>query len=324
MRSFARGLVEENDVSDLPDLHATAAGLKAFCTNWGGDMIEECRRCCGGQGASLSSGVAQLLVDFNAIQPLAEGDKIILALQTARFLVRAAQIVQSKSSGSLSSAVAYLAEDVPSPKFSRELLRNVGNLVQVFKWRARQSVFRAAREFNAKLQSGQPFDAAWNNCALPLVNAAENHSVFTILETFAEGVSKVEDVAVKRVLERLAIHFALVQVREHGVDWIGYLNLEQVDHVNEVIMQLLSEIRPDAVSLVDAFAIPDRVLHSALGRYDGNVYEALYDFAKNNPLNKEEYIQDLFHSHLKKVLDVDYLQKTKSQQRVQSFVPSKL
>jgi acyl-CoA oxidase len=53
-------------------------------------------------------------------------------------------------------------------------------------------------------------------------------------------------------------------------------------------MQLLAEIRPNAVAVVDAFDYPDKVLGSCLGRYDGQVYQALYEYAKNSPLNEKE------------------------------------
>ena len=39
-------------------------------------------------------------------------------------------------------------------------------------------------------------------------------------------------------------------------------------------MQVLRELRPDAVGLVDSFAIPDYVLDSSLGRFDGDVYRS--------------------------------------------------
>lgn len=43
--------------------------------------------------------------------------------------------------------------------------------------------------------------------------------------------------------------------------------------------------RGDAVSLVDAFDWHDETLASDLGRYDGQVYEALYNSAKRSRLN---------------------------------------
>jgi len=55
-------------------------------------------------------------------------------------------------------------------------------------------------------------------------------------------------------------------------------NLKKVD-------ELLATVRPQAVPLVDGFAIPDYLLNSALGRYDGNAYPALVDFATREPIN---------------------------------------
>ena len=53
-------------------------------------------------------------------------------------------------------------------------------------------------------------------------------------------------------------------------------------------LDLLKALRPNAVSLVDAFDFPDAVLDSALGRWDGQVYQALYDFAQCSKLNEKE------------------------------------
>ena len=47
-------------------------------------------------------------------------------------------------------------------------------------------------------------------------------------------------------------------------------------------------IRHEAVPLVDAFDIPDAVLNSSLGRYDGDVYTDLYERALKCPRNKSE------------------------------------
>ena len=52
------------------------------------------------------------------------------------------------------------------------------------------------------------------------------------------------------------------------------------------IVQLLC--RREAVPLVDAFDIPDADLNSALGRYDGDVYKHLFEWALRAPRNKEE------------------------------------
>lgn len=51
--------------------------------------------------------------------------------------------------------------------------------------------------------------------------------------------------------------------------------------------ELLRDIRPNAVGIVDSFDIHDDILSSALGSYDGRVYERLFMEAAKNPLNAE-------------------------------------
>ncbi len=45
---------------------------------------------------------------------------------------------------------------------------------------------------------------------------------------------------------------------------------------------LFTEIRPDALALVEAFQYSDNTLHSAIGRADGKAYETLLNWARNS------------------------------------------
>jgi hypothetical protein len=70
----------------------------------------------------------------------------------------------------------------------------------------------------------------------------------------------------------------------------GYLSSSQLNVVENTVLQLLAALRPNSVALVDAFDFTDRLLGSVLGRYDGQVYENLYNWALNSPLNKTQVI----------------------------------
>lgn len=61
------------------------------------------------------------------------------------------------------------------------------------------------------------------------------------------------------------------------------------------------QLRPNAISLVDAFNYTDHYLDSILGRYDGNVYPKLYEAAWKDPLNKSD-IADGFHEYIRPLL----------------------
>ena len=45
------------------------------------------------------------------------------------------------------------------------------------------------------------------------------------------------------------------------------------------------QLRPETIALVDAFDISDTVLNSALGSYDGRVYEQLFESARTSAMN---------------------------------------
>ena len=63
---------------------------------------------------------------------------------------------------------------------------------------------------------------------------------------------------------------------------------QQIATLKMCFLRLLSDIRPEAVALVDAYDYSDHALGSVLGRYDGEVYENLYKWAQGSPLNKTD------------------------------------
>ena len=81
----------------------------------------------------------------------------------------------------------------------------------------------------------------------------------------------------------------------------GYINEAQLDALRAHLMALYKAVRPDAVAYVDGFDFTDRHLSSALGRYDGQVYESLYEFARNYPMNKTEVCMQIYICYLNNV-----------------------
>ena len=53
---------------------------------------------------------------------------------------------------------------------------------------------------------------------------------------------------------------------------------------------MVTNYTQEAVPLVDAFDFHDQILNSALGRYDGDVYRHLYEWALRAPRNKTEVL----------------------------------
>uniref|UniRef100_A0A1X7T9X5 Acyl-coenzyme A oxidase n=1 Tax=Amphimedon queenslandica TaxID=400682 RepID=A0A1X7T9X5_AMPQE len=77
--------ISEGNLKSLPELHATSAGLKAFCSELCCNGIELCRLSCGGHGYSAASGLPQLYADYSP-SPTYEGENTVMLLQTARLM----------------------------------------------------------------------------------------------------------------------------------------------------------------------------------------------------------------------------------------------
>lgn len=97
------------------------------------------------------------------------------------------------------------------------------------------------------------------------------------------------DKAIYDVLLKLFRLFALHTLEQEGSEFYvsGACSKNQIALARtNTVMQLLKDIRPHAVRLVDAWGFDDWVLDSSLGREDGKVYEDMfYRASELNPLN---------------------------------------
>lgn len=80
----------------------------------------------------------------------------------------------------------------------------------------------------------------------------------------------------------------------------GFLNPMQAGLLRQAVRDLLPVLRADAVPLVDAWGHSDHALNSALGRRDGQVYDALLASVQPdmNPMNRD-LITPAFEESLK-------------------------
>jgi acyl-CoA oxidase len=65
----------------------------------------------------------------------------------------------------------------------------------------------------------------------------------------------------------------------------GYFTPSDLDKLRDILYAEYRTIRPDAVAIVDSFEFNDRFLNSAIGSYDGRVYENLFEWAAQSALN---------------------------------------
>ena len=295
-----------SETKDLPEVAATAAGLKALSTFLTAQGIEDCRKCCGGNGYLLSSGIAALSQDF-VWQTTAEGDFIILILQTARFLIKCLKKVQK---GTSQSGPCEYLNIVQSPNFniqsnplprvtSYETFFNLDYLQNALRHRALLSVFNV----HQSLSEYKP-EEAWNNCSIELVDAVKAHCTYFMFNNFLSKAKGVEDPNVASVLTEVLRLYAVNEIIE--CSGFGFIMVDELKYARVALVKLLQILRPNGIALTDAFDIPDRVLNSTIGRYDGNVYEALIESVKSSQLNDTDPFVG-YEEELRPRLDLDLL-----------------
>jgi len=169
-------------------------------------------------------------------------------------------------------------------------------------------VVNVGQEFQQKMMENDGrFDDALNSVAVQLISTVRAHTFAFMLNNFALSVKSTPEPSVAKVIGKVCALFACSNILDQP-HWNGLLDSHHLRLVRSATSQLLNELRPDVVSLVDAFDIPDRVLNSTIGRADGNVYEALFEAAQRSTLNQVEPFMG-YKEVLQPYLDLEFLKR---------------
>ncbi|XP_061181287.1 peroxisomal acyl-coenzyme A oxidase 1-like [Saccostrea echinata] len=289
--------IEAGNLESMPQLHAISAGLKAFSSWTCSAGVETCRLCCGGHGYSHASGLPKIYIDC-VPGCTYEGENNVMMLQVARFLMKIYGKMQNGES--LPSFMQYLTTDLNKRSCMTEEVA-LKCLVMAYEHRAARMIRDAAANMQNLVQCGKSPMEAWIGSTVMLTWAATAHCHAFVTKHFVETITNSKmDAKVRSALTGLCKLYAVHGIVENLGGFIqdGFFDCNQVSLLQNKLMELLAEIRPNAVAFVDAFDYPDEVLQSCLGRYDGQVYQALYEYAKSSPLNEKEVL-DSYHKYIK-------------------------
>jgi acyl-CoA oxidase len=279
---------KSGDFSRLAEMHAASSGLKSLSTMLAADGIETCRRAMGGHGFGGGSGMIPLNNDYLS-KPTVEGDNWMITQQTASYLIKRMTQVISKPNQTTREPVdsqlrIYMQSLSRSPSF--DILNSDEAIVQAFQHRLS---YLTHQTYIQRIEQKQP----WTQLMMSLHNLSRAHSQQLLVANFYNAVFvstpnppvPASTLDVLRTLFRL---FALYTLDTCASEFLlaGALTTSQLKEVQPRIQLLMQQIRPHAVRLVDAWSIPDYLLESSLGRYDGDVYNDLFKKAHlENPLN---------------------------------------
>ncbi|ETN61709.1 acyl-CoA oxidase [Anopheles darlingi] len=292
--------LDQGNLERLPELHAIACCLKAVTTADGAKSVEVCRMACGGHGYMTCANFYNLY-GFVTAACTYEGENTVLLLQTARYLVKVWN--QAIKGQPLGPTVQYLANFIQNKTNRHPWIDTVPGIVKALHTVAAGKLRLAFEHIEQRKKAGYTHEEAVNLTALELTQTADAHCRAFLVQSAYEMIEKLCQTATApfaKVMRSICELYAYNEAIESIGSLVRFTTISESD-INRLqvkLEQTLLAIRPNAVSIVDAFAIPDVLLGSPLGAYDGNVYEKLYEEAKKSPLNQEP-VNKSFHLYLK-------------------------
>jgi acyl-CoA oxidase len=279
----------ESDVSDRErrQLESLAAGTKAIATWHSLATIQACRESCGGAGYMAENRFAALKADIDIFTTF-EGDNTVLILLAARGLLTD----YAHDFGGLSPAamVTFVAgqavENVVNRLFARKLGQVIADAVpsrdgadnwqereeqlELFRWRQGHLVAAVANRFRRGLSEGyDPFEV-FRAVADHAADAARSYIDTCALEAFSAAVEECEEPQTKRALNLVCDLYALhtIESEKGFYQEHGRLNALRCKAITKEVNRLCNKVMAHSELLVDAFGIPDEILHAPIGLHD--------------------------------------------------------
>ncbi|XP_078033194.1 acyl-coenzyme A oxidase 1 [Augochlora pura] len=293
--------LDQGELDRLPELHALSCCLKAVASSDAATGVEQVRLACGGHGYMDASNLPTTYGLVTAVCTY-EGENTVLLLQTARYLVKTWK--SAISGQKLPVTVQYLTNLAKGVR-QRPWKNSLDCIINAHQAVAAGKIRLAAENMDRRISRGVSPEDAWNETSIELARCAEAHCRAFLVMKFIECVKEITFVSkeLRTVLQHMCELYAVYWVLQRLGDFLQFSTLrsEDVPSLQTWLEDLLAAIRPNAVGIVDGFDIRDEILCSALGAYDGNVYERLFAEAMKSPLNQES-VNESFKKYLKPFL----------------------
>ena len=255
--------------SEMQEIEALAAGMKAYSTWSTTAVLQECREACGGKGY-LSENRIDALKNDTEIYTTFEGDNTVLMQLVAKN--RLSEFRKSFGKMDAMGIINYVYENAKTAISEKNpiVTRKTDDIhildeefhLTAFQHREKTTLASAAKRLKKLIDGGlEPYDA-FNVVQHQMIDVAQAYLERIVLEQFQKAIQSIEDKKSKGIMLKLSQLYALSQI-EKNKGWYledGYMEGVKTKAIRKMVNQLCWEIRPDAVSLVNAFDIPESCL----------------------------------------------------------------
>ncbi|ORZ14680.1 hypothetical protein BCR42DRAFT_461358 [Absidia repens] len=301
-------------LNHMGEMHAVSASIKGLSGWYASDILETCRRCCGGHAYSAYNAIGHITNDWG-VMTTGGGDNVVLLQQAARLLLYR-----------LEQKLEF--DDYPDLKFksSSHYIADAKRLLALKNWNV-TDVNLCARDpslveealnailvkrlnsINESLKNG----SSHNDLLLESVRVAELHCatyIFSVNVTkfgLPQAPANIEK-SVYAIMQRLTILWGLHTLHTYSDQGFkeGFLAPQQIKDIEKLYLEINKSLRSQVIGLTDAWGFPDFVLKAPIAKYDGDIYQTYFETlltAPNStgvPAYHDKYIKPLTEREAKK------------------------
>jgi acyl-CoA oxidase len=267
------------------ELEARAAGTKALGTWHATRTIQECREACGGAGYLAVNRFAALKADSDIFTTFEGDNHVLLQLVAKGLLTDYASEFEDMDQLAMVRFVTNLAVETVIEKTSaHKLLERVRDLLPggdewdqeaglldseyqlaMLRFREEHMLASVARRLKRGMDQKMNPGAVFSSVQDHVVAAANAHVERLVLEAFVDKVRAMPDDDDNKVALGLLCDLFALSTIEADRAWFmehGRLTVQRSKAISREVNGLCRRIRPIAVPLVDAWAVPPEMLRS--------------------------------------------------------------
>ncbi|XP_054714443.1 peroxisomal acyl-coenzyme A oxidase 3-like isoform X2 [Uloborus diversus] len=273
-------------------IHAMSCCGKAVVAWLARDAIQESREACGGHGYLKAAGFGHLR-NNNDANCTYEGDNNVILQQTSNYLLSILKRIQAgQDIPKHLEDLSFLNDMSERLKFkyspiSSDAFISFSDVLDMYEWLVCYLLHKSSSKYEAELKKSQnAFTARCNSQVYNCHTLSIAFCQLVMLKRFLKLISKTDDLAIKCILEKLGRLYGLWSIDKHlAIFHSGGCVSGEIPSliIKDNILTLCSELKDEAVSLVDVIAPTDFILNSALGNSDGHVYKHLETAIMNTP-----------------------------------------
>ncbi|MDP9093459.1 MAG: acyl-CoA dehydrogenase family protein [Actinomycetota bacterium] len=266
------------------ELETRAAGIKAVATWHATQTIQQCREACGGAGYLAENRLPGLKADTDVFTTF-EGDNTVLLQLVAKELLTGyrdhfgeldllgtARFVTDQAVESIVEMVGgrrllqRLLDAAPGHDGEAGLLDRAWH-ASMFQWREKHLLETVARRLRRAASADDPFEI-FNSAQDHMLLAARAHVDNVLFNSFVTAIEASPSGEVRDLLERVCDLFVL-SVIEAERGWFqehGRLTSQRSKAVIAEVNALCGRLRAHALTLVDAFGIPEQAIAAPIAQ----------------------------------------------------------